>query len=193
MHQVERVRRRVGKPTVVRGAPRRRLPVAGRPVCAAPADLERPGAARSADGVRSVLIVDDDPSIRVICRFNLAAAGIDVREAGDGDQALEAIRAERPDLLLLDVMMPRRNGWEVAAELAADPQLRELPVVFCTARADAPGRAQAYELGAVGYIVKPFDPIELAPALEGILERVARGEREALRRAVLQPRSGGRP
>ena len=128
-----------------------------------------------------VLVVDDEPAIRTICRINLEAAGLAVLEAADGAEALALIRSEAPELVLLDVMMPRADGWQIAAELASDPATSEIPVVFLSARAEASDRRQAFVVGGVGYIVKPFDPLELAPTLTDVLLRIARGERELLR------------
>jgi CheY-like chemotaxis protein len=135
-----------------------------------------------------VLVVDDEAPVRMICSFNLEAAGLEVIEAVDGDDALAAIRGHRPDLVLLDVMMPNRDGWAVATELQVDPRTRDIPIVFLTARADDVDRQRAVQLGAVGYITKPFDPIALASRLETILERIARGEREQLREELLRKR-----
>jgi CheY-like chemotaxis protein len=107
-----------------------------------------------------------------------------VAEATDGAAALEAIRRARPSLVLLDVMMPGVDGWSVAEQLAADDEMREIPIVFLSARAAQEDRLRAQALGAVGYIVKPFDPLELAGIVREVLERVARGEREQLNREL---------
>jgi two-component system, OmpR family, alkaline phosphatase synthesis response regulator PhoP len=131
-----------------------------------------------------VLVVDDERSIRLVCRVNLAAAGMDVLEAADGLQGIELARAERPDLVLLDVMMPDIDGWSVARELAADERTREIPIVFLTARADPADRRLGEQLGGVGYVVKPFDPIAIGDVVEDVLVRIARGERDELRRAI---------
>lgn len=155
----------------------------GRPV-------ERGSAAGRSTVGRRVLVVDDEAPVRIICRFNLVAAGVEVREAGDGREALALIREEVPDLVLLDVMMPALDGWDVAGELQRDPTTRDLPVVFLTARAEPADRRRAAELGAVGYVLKPFDPLVLPATIERILEQIARGEREALRRAVREPGDG---
>ncbi|MGH3000703.1 MAG: response regulator transcription factor, partial [Gaiellaceae bacterium] len=88
---------------------------------------------------------------------------------------------EQVDLVLLDAMMPVVDGWQVARELGGS-----IPIVFLTARADDADRGAAVELGAVGYIAKPFDPIALAAQLETILERLERGEREQLQREMLR-------
>jgi len=107
-----------------------------------------------------------------------------VLEAKDGAEALEEVRRQRPSLVLLDVMMPGVDGWDVAAQLAADAVTRDIPVVFLSARAAPEDRLRAQRLGAVGYVVKPFDPVELAGIVRDVLERVARGEREQLNREL---------
>ncbi len=111
-----------------------------------------------------------------------------MEEAEDGAVALEQIRKQHPSLVLLDVMMPAVDGWSVARELAADAETREIPVVFLSARAAHEDRLHAQELGAVGYVVKPFDPVELARTVREVLERVARGEREQLNRDLADER-----
>jgi two-component system, OmpR family, alkaline phosphatase synthesis response regulator PhoP len=131
-----------------------------------------------------VLVIDDERSIRILCRVNLAASGMDVIEAADGREGLELARKERPDLVLLDVMMPELDGWTVARELAADEKTREIPVVFLTARADPADRRLGQQLGGVGYLVKPFDPVSVAELVEDVLARIERGEREQLRQDV---------
>lgn len=168
----------------------RRVPRA----CAERQESVRPvesGAASESSTVgRRILVVDDEASMRIVCRFNLLAAGFDVREAGDGREALELIREEAVDLVLLDVMMPVLDGWEVARELQADPRTRGLPIVFLTARAERADRERAAELGAVGYVLKPFDPVGLPATIENILEQLARGEGESLRRAIRESIDG---
>ena len=131
-----------------------------------------------------VLLVDDERAIRTICRVNLEGDGLAVAEAADGAEALEQVAQERPSLVLLDVMMPRVDGWRVAEQLAADDETRDIPVVFLSARAAHEDRVRAQELGAVGYVVKPFDPIELAGVVRDVLDRIARGEREQLNREL---------
>jgi CheY-like chemotaxis protein len=133
----------------------------------------------------SVLVVDDEGSIRTICRVNLETEGMTVVEASDGRVALERIRRRQPDLVLLDVMMPDVDGWQVAGELAADPATRDIPVIFLSARAAHDDKARAQELGAVGYIFKPFDPVALGAAVRDVLDRIGRGEREQLNRELL--------
>ncbi len=132
-----------------------------------------------------VLIVDDDAPIRLLCRVNLEAEGMDVLEAGDGPAGLEAARTERPDVVLLDVMLPRMDGWQVAERLLDEPATAEIPIVFLTARAEFGDRARGLEIGGVDYVTKPFNPVELASQIRELLSRVARGERDELRRQKL--------
>lgn len=131
-----------------------------------------------------VLLVDDEQAIRTICRVNLEGDGFSVLEAEEGSEALAQVRREHPSLVLLDVMMPGLDGWSVAEQLSADPETRDIPVVFLSARATSEDRLRAQELGAVGYVVKPFDPLELAEIVRNVLERVARGERALLNREL---------
>jgi DNA-binding response OmpR family regulator len=143
------------------------------------------GVARPAEGIaRRVLVIDDERTIRLLCRVNLAASGMDVIEAADGRSGIELARKERPDLVLLDVMMPDVDGWTVARELAKDERTRDIPVVFLTARADPADRRLGVQLGGVGYLVKPFDPVAIGGVVEEVLARIERGEREQLRRDI---------
>jgi DNA-binding response OmpR family regulator len=135
--------------------------------------------------VTTVLVIDDEAPIRLLCRVNLEAEGMAVLEAADGPAGLEKARAERPDVVLLDVMMPGLDGWRVAEELLDDPSTRSIPIVFLTARAELRDRARGIDLGGVDYITKPFNPVELAPMVNDLLGRVGAGERDELRREKL--------
>ncbi len=128
-----------------------------------------------------VLIIDDEAPIRLLCRVNLEAEGMDVVEAPDGPTGLEVVEKERPDAILLDVMMPGLDGWSVAERLLEKEDTREIPIVFLTARADLRDRARGMDLGGLDYITKPFNPVDLASLVEEVLSAVARGEREQLR------------
>ena len=137
------------------------------------------------DDAPRVLVVDDEAPIRLLCRVNLEAEEMTVLEAADGPSGLEAARTERPDVILLDVMMPGLDGWRVAEELLDDPDTRGIPIVFLTARAELRDRARGLDLGGLDYVTKPFNPVELAPLIREVIARVEGGEREELRRAKL--------
>ena len=132
-----------------------------------------------------VLVIDDEAPIRLLCRVNLQAAGMDVVEASDGAAGLELARTLNPDVILLDVMMPGVDGWKVAEELLDDPVTDDIPIIFLTARAELRDRARGIDLGGVDYVTKPFNPLELAPLVRELLERVQQGQRDELRREKL--------
>jgi CheY-like chemotaxis protein len=161
---------------------------AGRP---ASAPSETPRGRGAAGGGRKtsagrVLIVDDEQAIRLVCRVNLRTAGFETLEASDGATALALARSERPDLILLDIMLPGLDGWSVAEELAAAEETREIPIVFLSARSDRGDVKRGYELGGVGYITKPFDATSLPGFVSRTIDAVRRGERDALRRNWLE-------
>jgi DNA-binding response OmpR family regulator len=128
-----------------------------------------------------VLVIDDEAPIRLLCRVNLEAEGIEVLEAPDGEKGIDAARRERPDAVLLDVMMPGLDGWDVAEALTGDEVTREVPIIFLTARAEVRDRARGLDIGGVEYITKPFNPLELAPLIESLIERIKRDGIDLLR------------
>jgi DNA-binding response OmpR family regulator len=132
-----------------------------------------------------VLVIDDESPIRLLCRVNLEAEGMTVLEAADGPSGLETARAEQPDVILLDVMMPGLDGWAVAEALLEDGSTGSIPIIFLTARAEFRDRARGLDIGGVDYITKPFNPVELAPLVRSLVERLDRGERDELRREKL--------
>jgi len=128
-----------------------------------------------------VLVIDDEAPIRLLCRVNLEAEGMDVIEAADGPSGVERAVDETPDVILLDVMMPGLDGWRVAEQLLQDDRTTGIPIIFLTARAEFRDRARGLDIGGVGYITKPFNPLELAPLVQRLLDRIGRGERDELR------------
>jgi two-component system OmpR family response regulator len=116
-----------------------------------------------------VLIVEDDPDLLVVLRVNLTAMGVEPILAGDGRTAISRIQAERPDAVVLDVMLPGIDGWSVLEDLHAmgDP----VPIVVCSAKKDVEDMERARQLGATGYVVKPFDIDRLVDA---VMEAVGR-------------------
>jgi DNA-binding response OmpR family regulator len=132
-----------------------------------------------------VLVIDDEAPIRLLCRVNLEAEGMQVLEAGDGPSGLEEARREKPDVILLDVMMPALDGWRVAEQLLDDASTQDIPIIFLTARAEFRDRARGLDIGGVDYVTKPFNPLELAALVRDMLGRIERGERDDLRREKL--------
>ena len=128
-----------------------------------------------------VLVIDDEAPIRLLCRVNLEAEGMEVLEASDGPTGLEKARNDEPDVILLDVMMPGLDGWRVAEQLLDDKRTSGIPIIFLTARAEFRDRARGLDIGGVDYITKPFNPLELAPLVQRLLDRIIRGERDELR------------
>ena len=128
-----------------------------------------------------VLVIDDEAPIRLLCRVNLEAEKMDVIVAADGPSGVEKARAEGPDVILLDVMMPGLDGWRVAEQLLDDKSTAAIPIIFLTARAEFRDRARGLDIGGVDYITKPFNPLELAPLVQRLLDRIDRGEVDELR------------
>jgi two-component system alkaline phosphatase synthesis response regulator PhoP len=128
-----------------------------------------------------VLVIDDEAPIRLLCRVNLEAEGMNVIEAPDGPSGVDKAREESPDVILLDVMMPGLDGWRVAEQLFEDERTVSIPIIFLTARAEFRDRARGLDIGGVDYVTKPFNPLELAPLVQQLLDRLDRGERDELR------------
>jgi len=122
---------------------------------------------------RRILIVEDEPDIQELVRFNLTQAGFDVEVAADGDTALAMLRERRPDLLVLDLMLPDRSGTEICREIRNTPELATLPIVMLTARTEEVDRVVGFELGADDYVTKPFSPRELVLRVRAVLRRGA--------------------
>jgi DNA-binding response OmpR family regulator len=139
-----------------------------------------------AAGHTKVLVIDDEAPIRLLCRVNLEAEGIEVLEAADGVTGLDLARGEAPDVVLLDVMMPGLDGWRVAEELLEDERTARIPIIFLTARAEFRDRARGLDIGGVDYVTKPFNPLELATLVRDLLSRIDRGERDELRGEKLE-------
>jgi len=133
------------------------------------------GAGKEKLAQRSLLLVEDDPSMRLLCTFNLELAGFRVTTAGSGREGLDAARVGRFDLVVLDVMLPDLGGFEVAAALRADEATRDVPFVFLSARTSSDDLARGRAVGAIDYVTKPFDPVELGARLHGDLDELARG------------------
>jgi len=120
-----------------------------------------------------VLVVEDDRSIQMVLELVLARmAKCDVVLASDGIEGLAAIQKHKPDVVLLDLMMPGMNGFEVCKSAKADEATRHIPIIFLTAQPQPSSVAQAMALGAAGYLVKPFDPLKIVDQINEALARV---------------------
>ena len=125
-----------------------------------------------------ILVVDDDEDIRNLLTFNLQREGYQTIEADDGAVALELVRAQRPSLILLDVMLPRVDGLAVCRELGKDRNTDSIPIIMLTARGDEVDRIVGFELGADDYVVKPFNTRELLLRVRAMLRRRGQNENE---------------
>src|SRR6185369_14099552 len=105
-----------------------------------------------------VLVIDDSPTITKVVQLVLTKAGYQVQTAADGELGLHAVRAQRPELILLDFVMPRMNGYQFCRELTADAKLRDIPVILMSAKGDQVGERFVKVMGIVDYITKPFSP-----------------------------------
>ncbi|MGD9030602.1 MAG: response regulator transcription factor [Anaerolineae bacterium] len=121
-----------------------------------------------------ILVVDDDHKLVRLLRASLEQAGCQVVVAHDGETALHALRRERPDLVVLDLMLPDRDGWDVTRVIRSDAALADTPIIMLTARVEPHDRIAGLELGADDYVTKPFHPGELIARIRAVLRR-ARG------------------
>jgi two-component system OmpR family response regulator len=131
------------------------------------------GTAKMAAMNRTVLLVDDDPHIREVLAFAFEKAGFAIASAGDGEEALTEVARHSPDLVVLDINMPRMDGLEVCRRLRSQS---DVPVLFLSSRDDEFDRVLGIELGADDYVVKPFSPRDVVARANAILRRTGRGE-----------------
>jgi two-component system alkaline phosphatase synthesis response regulator PhoP len=124
-----------------------------------------------------ILIVDDDPAIVRLLRSYLERAGLTVLTASDGEAALHAIRRERPELVVLDLMLPGRDGWDITRRVREDEHLAGLPILMLTARVEDQDKIVGLELGADDYVTKPFNPSEVVARVRALLRRAGEGPR----------------
>jgi DNA-binding response OmpR family regulator len=121
--------------------------------------------------VARILVADDDVDIRELVEFKLTTMGHEVVAVADGAAAIDACMAQRPDLAVLDVMMPGVSGLDAIRVIRADPRLADLPVILLTARAQESDVETGFDSGADDYITKPFSPRELASRVQALLSR----------------------
>jgi len=119
-----------------------------------------------------ILVADDDPDILQFVRVNLELEGFEVEVAHDGKEAIAKVMASPPDLVLLDVMMPDKDGFEVCRQIKQDGRTKAIPVIFLTAKGGGEALAEGFESGAVMYINKPFTANKLLTIVNAMLESV---------------------
>jgi two-component system, OmpR family, alkaline phosphatase synthesis response regulator PhoP len=124
---------------------------------------------------KKILVVDDERHIVRLVEVNLQRAGYDVVTAYDGIEALEKVKSEKPDMLVLDVMMPRKDGFEVLQDLQANPGTADIPVIMLTAKAQDADIFKGWSSGVSSYLTKPFNPRELLTFVERIFQSMAEG------------------
>jgi len=127
-----------------------------------PADAQRPG---------RVLVIEDEQDVAELIRYNLAKEGYEVRVVANGVDGLKQARESRPDMILLDIMVPQLNGWEVCRRLKQEPDTREVPVIMVTGRVEEGDKVLGFEMGADDYVTKPFSPRELLARMRAVIRR----------------------
>jgi two-component system alkaline phosphatase synthesis response regulator PhoP len=148
----------------------------------------RAGAAHEAISPRlgRVLVVEDEQDVTELLRYNLTREGYDVAAAPNGTDAVKIARDLVPDVVLLDIMVPQLNGWEVCRRLKSDPETSAIPIIMVTGRAEEGDKVLGFELGADDYVTKPFSPRELIARIRAVIRRgksAAASERKARLRA----------
>src|SRR5438552_663643 len=148
----------------------------------------RPTADTSEEGgaPMRVLVIDDEPDVLLLCRVNFEFAGHEVLETADAEGAVAMAASERPDLIVLDVMLPSRDGISILEELGERPETKQVPVVLLTAKTQEDDRLKGWRAGAAEYVTKPFSPISLTRAAEEILRMSPEERAEHREQAVTE-------
>jgi DNA-binding response OmpR family regulator len=141
-----------------------------------------------AETPKRILLVDDEEGIIDILRINLESEGYEISMAGDGVAALEAVHSNNPDLIVLDVMMPFMDGWEVLRRLESDTETAGTPVIMLSVCAGEEDIVRGLEQGAVEYLTKPFDPIEVVQVVRSIVENLDIRGRQTYRMQLMDRR-----
>jgi len=118
-----------------------------------------------------VLVVDDEEYIQHILNFSFGAEGYDVVTAADGEEGIKKAKSEKPDIIVLDIMMPKMDGYEACKRLKTDPNTKSIPVILLTAKGREVDRKLGSQAGADDYVVKPFSPGRLIERVEGMIKR----------------------
>jgi len=134
----------------------------------------------------TVLVVDDETDVLLLCRVNLEFEGYQVTEASNGEDALRIAREDPPEVILLDVMMPKMDGWQVLRELKSDARTAGIPIVMLTAKTQDSDQIKGWTEGAAEYITKPFSPLALSQVVRGVMAaRGNPGEEERRRQQMV--------
>ncbi len=131
-----------------------------------------------------VLVVEDEQDVAEMIRYNLAKEGYEVRLATNGADALRQVKEARPDVMLLDIMVPQLNGWEVCRRLKEEPDTRAIPVIMVTGRAEEGDKVLGFELGADDYVTKPFSPRELLARIRAVVRRGRQADGQSVKHQV---------
>ncbi len=123
-----------------------------------------------------VLVVEDEPDVAELIRYNLAKEGWEVTSVANGADALRRARESRPDIILLDIMIPQLNGWEVCRRLKQEPGTQAIPVIMVTGRVEEGDKVLGFEMGADDYVTKPFSPRELIARVRAVIRRGKAGD-----------------
>lgn len=134
----------------------------------------------------NILIVDDEPDVLMLCRVNLEFEGYNVTGAHGGEEAIQIVGREPIDLVLLDVMMPGMDGWEVLSSIRCNPKTSEIPVIMLTAKAEERDQIQGWSQGANDYVTKPFNPIALSETVRRALQPLTDDERHHRRAEMIK-------
>jgi phosphate regulon transcriptional regulator PhoB len=128
-------------------------------------------AATASAGTGRILVVEDEQDVAELLRYHLAKEGYEVVVAGNGTDAVKRARDVQPELILLDIMVPQLNGWEVCRRLKAELETRSIPIIMVTGRAEEGDKVLGFELGADDYVTKPFSPRELVARVRAVVRR----------------------
>lgn len=124
---------------------------------------------------KKILIVDDEKQLVSLVSLHMKMSGYEVLSAGDGEEALAISKEEKPDLIILDLMLPKMDGWEVCKRLRTESKIGGIPVIMLTARSEAGDKLKGFECGADDYVTKPFSPRELVARVKRVLARAEKG------------------
>ena len=132
---------------------------------------ESPGVAASTGTAGRALVVEDETDVAELIRYHLSREGYEVSVVASGAEALKVARENLPDLILLDIMIPQLNGWEICRRIKSEPDTRAIPVIMVTGRAEEGDKVLGFEMGADDYVTKPFSPRELVARVRAVVRR----------------------